>query len=170
MTGDIIIPYLGFILCALFPYVVYIVWYFAEPGFPWHTYITNIIGYYATFGILLIVPIDIASIVMDRRSRYSYSDPNYDFDVDTLSMVYNVFFTILLIMGSFVLGFEEYYNTDGEKKIQNMTSEFFFLSFLFSCLFLSGYFTIGGRVSSAFKRMVIDMIPGLVVGIIILST
>ncbi len=122
MTGDIIKPYLGFILSALIPYVIYIVWYFAEPGFPWHTYITNVIGYYATFAILLLVPIDIASIVIDRRSTASGSDADYNFDVDTLSLAYDTFFTILLILGSFVLGFEEYYNTDGEKCSKFLTS------------------------------------------------
>ncbi len=114
MTGNIIKPYLGVIMTSLIPYVIYLVVYYAEPGFPWHTYITLVIGYYASFGILLLVPIDIASIVIDRRSTESGNDANYDFDVDTLSAAYDTFFTIILILGSFVLGFEEYYNTDGE--------------------------------------------------------
>ncbi len=116
MTGDIIKPYLGIILTGLIPYVILLVRYYAEPGFPWHTYITLVIGYYASFAILLLVPIDIASIIMDRRSTVSGSDANYNFDVDTLSAAYDTFFTIILIMGSFILGFEEYYNTDGAMK------------------------------------------------------
>jgi hypothetical protein len=114
MTGDIINPYLGIVMTLLIPYVIYLVWLYAEKGFPWHTYITLVIGYYASFGILLLVPIDIASIIIDRRSTSAHSDANYTFDVDTLSAAYDTFFTILLIMGSFILGFEEYYNTDGE--------------------------------------------------------
>lgn len=40
---------------------------YAEPGFPWHSYITLTIGYFASFGILLLVPIDIAAVVIARR-------------------------------------------------------------------------------------------------------
>ena len=61
-----------------------------------------------------------------------------------MSNAYNAFFTIVLIMGSFVLVFEEYFNTDG-------------------------YFTIGGRLSSSFKRMLFDTFVPLIVGGIILA-
>lgn len=83
-------------------------------GFPWHTYITLTIGYYAAFGIMLLVPIDIATVVVDRRSTNIAQDSTYDYDKETLTTIYNVFFTLVLIMGSAVLSFEEYYNTDGE--------------------------------------------------------
>ena len=85
-----------------------------QPGFPWHTYITLFIGYYASFAILLLVPIDIASVVVDRRSNTIGSDSNYTDNKNVLSTAYDAFFTIILILGSFVLVFEEYYNTDGK--------------------------------------------------------
>lgn len=116
----VIYPCLGFICFT-------IVFYYAEPGFPWHSYITltigqfwqsimaltltflqRISGYYVTFGILLLVPIDIAACVVDRRSPGSYSA-----DIKALSIAYTVFFDSILVMGSVVLVFEEYYNTDG---------------------------------------------------------
>ena len=91
-------------------------YFYAEPGFPWHSYITLIIGYYCSFGILLLVPIDIAVVVVDRRSTASQQtgDSNYAANVHLLSTAYSVFFDLILVFGSFVLVFEEYYNTDGK--------------------------------------------------------
>jgi ABC-type cobalt transport system substrate-binding protein len=71
------------------------------------------IGYYASFAILLLVPIDITAVIIDRRSTTTGSDSDYNDTVQTLSAAYDAFFTIILILGSFVLVFEEYYNTDG---------------------------------------------------------
>ncbi len=106
--------YLAIILIVLFFATVWIVVFYAEPGFPWHSYITLVLGYFAAFAILLLVPIDIAVVVQDCRSTSIGSDPSYNFDINTLSAAYNTFFTTVLILGSFVLGFEEYYNTDGK--------------------------------------------------------
>ena len=137
--------YLGFVLFFLFFYAVVIVVYYAEPGFPWHTYVTCVIGYYVSFAILLTVPIDIATVIIDRRSQIiTLSDPQYLAHVNTISLAYSVFFDIILIMGSVVLVFEEYYNTDG-------------------------YFTLGGKLASAFYRVCRDMILGVVAGVIILA-
>jgi uncharacterized membrane protein YgcG len=136
--------YCGIVLVALFPLSVLIVLYYAEPGFPWHTYITLVLGYYAAFAILLMVPIDIGTVVVDRRSTATISDSNYNYDRESLTTIYNVFFTMVLILGSVILGFQEYYNTDG-------------------------YFTIGGKLWSAFKRMLFDTFVPLVAGCIILG-
>lgn len=92
-----------------------IVLYYAEPGFPWHTYITIIICYFCAFGILLIIPSDIASAVVERNSSQSLD--NYYNNVTFLSVLYNFFFLVILIFGSAVLVFEEYYNTDGKLTI-----------------------------------------------------
>lgn len=62
----------------------------------------------------MLVPIDIAAVVIDRRSTTIGYDYNYSTNKATLSVAYNVFFTIILILGSFLLVFEEYFNTDGE--------------------------------------------------------
>ena len=106
--------YLGIILFFLFPMCIFIVIYYAEPGFPFRTYCTCVLGYYASFGILLIVPIDIASVVFDRLSKNIGDSPSYDADNNALSSVYNTFFTMVLILGSFVLILEEYFNSDGK--------------------------------------------------------
>jgi hypothetical protein len=108
--------YLGVILVALFPVCVFTVLYYAEPGFPYRTYVTLVLGYYATFGILLVVPIDIAAVVFDRLSTEVGDSPQYDADRRLLSDVYNTFFTMVLIMGSVVLVLEEYFNSDGKPR------------------------------------------------------
>mmetsp|Transcript_6631 Transcript_6631/g.11152 ORF Transcript_6631/g.11152 Transcript_6631/m.11152 type:complete len:947 (+) Transcript_6631:145-2985(+) len=136
--------YLTVIMVLLFPLCVYLVVYFAEPGFPWHTYITAAFGYFASFGILLLVPIDIASVVVDRRSTETLSSSAYNNDVDVLSTMYGIFFGIVLVLGSFLMVFEEYYNSDG-------------------------YSTICGRMWSSFKRMLKDNGPGLIAGVIVLA-
>ena len=70
------------------------VYMYAESGFPLHTYITLTIGYFVSFGIILVVPIDIAAIVEDRSSELSGTDPEYDKNVAELSGVYSTFFII----------------------------------------------------------------------------
>ena len=112
---EINIPaYLAFMYTCLMVVCIGIVVYYAEPGFPWHTYLTLIVGYFCSFGVLLLVPVDIAVVIIDRRSTFPLNDPTYNGHVKTLSAAYSTFFTIILIFGSFVLVFEEYYNTDGK--------------------------------------------------------
>lgn len=106
--------YLGIILLCLFPVCAFVVLYYAEPGFPFRTYCTTILGYYASFGILLVVPIDIAAMVFNRLSTDSFDSVAYDEDRRVLSSVYNTFFTMVLVLGSFVLILEEYFNSDGK--------------------------------------------------------
>lgn len=59
------------------------------------------------------MPIDIAAVIFDRRSTSIGFDENYNATVTKLSVAYDTFFTLILILGSVVLVFEEYYNTDG---------------------------------------------------------
>lgn len=135
--------YLGIILLCLFPVCAFVVLYYAEPGFPFRTYCTTILGYYASFGILLVVPIDIAAMVFNRLSTDSDSEAYHD-DRKVLSSVYNTFFTMVLILGSFVLILEEYFNSDG-------------------------YFTFKTKCISTFKRMLWDNGPGAIAGAIVLA-
>jgi hypothetical protein len=136
--------YCAVILVLLLPITILIVVYYAEPGFPWYTYISCVLGYYAAFAIMLIVPIDIATVVNDRRSTNALNDPSYNYDRSTLTTIYNIFFTMVLILGSLILSFGEYYDTDG-------------------------YFTVCGRLGSAAKRMLVDIIVPLIVGVIVLG-
>lgn len=41
--------------------------YYAEPNLPYSYYIPLFMGYFFSFGILLLVPIDIAACIYDRR-------------------------------------------------------------------------------------------------------
>jgi hypothetical protein len=86
--------------------------HYAEPGFPFQTYFSLSLGYFCSFGILLIVPPDIASVVVSRRSEDSLG--GYQSTVDFFFPIYNTFFTTIFILGSIILIFEEYYNTDGK--------------------------------------------------------
>jgi hypothetical protein len=108
--------YLGLMLLILLLFSIFIVYYFAEHGFPWHSYITLSIGYFASFAILLLVPIDIASVIISRQSKHNSESTQelYDRCVAILNIAYNTFFTIIFFFGSFILVFEEYYNTDGK--------------------------------------------------------
>jgi hypothetical protein len=134
--GADIAVYLAFMYTALIVVCISIVVYYAEPGFPWHTYLTNIVGYFCSFGVLLLVPIDIAVVIVDRRSTFPENDPTYNNHVKILSAAYSTFFTIILIFGSFVLVFEEYYNTDGNKNC-SLTETAFIRQLMLCQLFLS---------------------------------
>ena len=114
-TSEDIAAYLSTLLTFLFGICVLIVFRFAESGFPWHTYITLSIGYFVAFGIIVLVPIDIATVVFDRKSTFTEAqgDPTYEANRSEVGTAYAVFFNTILIFGSFVLVFEEYYNTDG---------------------------------------------------------
>lgn len=136
--------YLGFVLTFLLIISLYVVFYYAESGFPKITYCTCVIGYYCAFGVLLAVPIDIATVVMDRRTSSSSVTQSYTAHIEKLSSLYNFFFTVILIWGNVVLVFEEYYNTDG-------------------------YFTVIGRTASTIYRVVKDLVIYLILGLIMLA-
>jgi hypothetical protein len=106
--------YIAFMLLILLPISIFIVVFYAEPGFPWHSYITLVLGFYSAFGIMLMIPIDIATVIHDRETTTTTQSTNYNYDVGTLNAIYNTFFTMVLILGSVVLSFEEYFNTDGK--------------------------------------------------------
>jgi hypothetical protein len=113
-TAEVSIPaYLAVIFICIFFVSAFIVVYYAEEGFPYLTYITLTVGYFSSFAILFLVPLDIAVVVTDRRSVFAVNDPTYMNHVQTLSIAYSTFFNLILIFGSFVLVLEEYYNTDG---------------------------------------------------------
>ena len=144
-TSEDIVAYLSTLLTFLLGLCALIVFRFAETGFPWHSYITLTIGYFVAFGIIILVPIDIATVIFDRKSTLTEAegDSVYENNRAEISTAYATFFNTILIFGSFVLVFEEYYNTDG-------------------------FFTVGSKMWSSFKRMMIDTIAGIVVGVIIL--
>lgn len=106
--------YLGIILPLLFIFCVLVVRYYAEPNFPYFSYFSLTIGYFSAFAIMLLVPLDIGVTVVDRRSTAVGQDPIYNSNHSILAAAYNAFFSLVLIFGSIVLVFEEYYNTDGK--------------------------------------------------------
>ena len=97
---------------------VYVVFFYAESGvgFPKLTLLTCVLGYFCAFGILITVPIDIATVVIDRHSKLTGRDPIYETDIELLASLYSFFFNTILVLCSFVMVFEEYYNTDGDSQ------------------------------------------------------
>lgn len=110
-TSDSVNQYIGIMVVVLIAISIIIVRYYAEPGFPMHTSFTVVICYFCSFGILLIIPPDIAGAIVERNSSTS-SDEYYNV-IQILSVFYNTLFVTILVMGSVVLVFQEYYNTDG---------------------------------------------------------
>jgi hypothetical protein len=163
MTSVNLVGYIGFVYSLLFFFSVGIVLYYAEPDFPWHTYVTLTMGYYCSFGILLLVPIDIASCVVDRRAQTQVAYIEYQDNINILSQAYNVFFTMILILGTFILVYQEYYNTDGKMLI---IPTIFTSILMYSHL---GYFTFMGKLINSFIRMMIDITAMLVMGLIVLG-
>ena len=110
-TIESVLQYIGIMVVVLFLLSIFIVKYYAEPGFPMHTSVTVVICYFCAFGILLIIPPDIASAIVERNRTSSVDD--YYTNINFLSVFYNTLFVTILVMGSVVLVFQEYYNTDG---------------------------------------------------------
>lgn len=115
MSSDINVDaYLSFMLIILLVFTIALVFYYAEKGFPWHTYITCIIGYYCAFGIFICVPIDIGIVVQNRQSTdMNTHNSAYSEDISKLSNMYIVFYTIIFFLCGIIMCIEEYYNTDG---------------------------------------------------------
>ena len=111
-TGANLAAYFSTIFTGLFGLCTYMVWRYAEAGFPIITFVTNVIGYFVSFGIILVVPIDIATVIYDRRSFLVGNDPQYDANIVALNGWYSFFFGTIIVFG-FLLVFEEYFNTDG---------------------------------------------------------
>ena len=143
-TATNLAAYFSTIFTGLLGVCVYMVWHYAEEGFPWVTLISNAIGYFVAFGIILVVPIDMATVIYDRHSTdLEGTDATYESNIKSLSEAYSFFFGMIVMWGGFVLVFEEYYNTDG-------------------------YFTVKAKLWSSFKTMIRDTILMVVVGGVVL--
>lgn len=138
--------YLGVVFPALAVLCIGIVYTYAERDnhFPWHTYITIAICYFASLGILLVVPIDLGTTITDRMSTVSGSDPTFSGNTRTLTKAYSTFFVIIIVFAQIVMVWEEYYNCDG-------------------------HFTLFSRAASSFGYMVRDLLLVAVVGAIVLG-
>ena len=100
-----------FLLVAII--VFSLIFYYAEAGTPWHTYITVFSCYYSAFMILFIIPLDVAKSIEDRRYTGADYIENYRNNVDLIRPIYKTLYLIFTILASFVLVLEELYNSDG---------------------------------------------------------
>jgi hypothetical protein len=105
--------YLGVIDVILVFCVLWILIYYPARNTPWHTYLTVFICYYASFGILLIVPIDLASTVLSRRSEKADAYTSYRDNIEDLLPQYTTYYVVVTILANFVLVFQENFNVDG---------------------------------------------------------
>ncbi len=162
MSNSDIESYFGVFYTFLFFFCAAVVIYYAEPGFPWHSYITIHMAYYCSLGILLLVPIDIATCVTSRRSASISAYTEYQHNTAVFSSAYQTFFYLIVLLGTFVLVYEEYYNTDGKlilSKWINITRV--------KCIL--GFFTVPMKLANSFKRMMIDTFAMIVAGLIVLA-
>lgn len=135
--------YIVFIYGILLYSSIQIIVFYAEPGFPKLTKFSLVVGYICGFGILLLVPLDISTIIYDRYISTKSNDTSlYNEDVALLTVLYNMFFFTILILNSAVLAYQAYYDTDG-------------------------YFTVGGKMKSSLLRMCKDLAIPLVAGLIL---
>jgi len=140
--------YVGFVTPLVAIVVFLILFIYAEAGTPLHTYISVFMTYFSAFSLLLLVPIDIGSVVVNRRSTTDGNDDDtYNSDIDSLRPQYTTYYVIMTVLCNSVLLFQEYYNTDG-------------------------YFTTWTRVKSVFRRSAYDyglyaLIPVIVLGVLV---
>ena len=92
--------------------------HYSEPNFPKLTSIFIVIGFFAAFGIIALIPVDIASVVITRDIEGNDQEviDSYNKNWHYLGLIYNVFFITILVLGNTVQLFLEYYDTDGKKR------------------------------------------------------
>jgi len=133
--------YLIVVFILLFLVCCFVVTGYAGPDFPFHTKISTCLGYFVSFGILLVIPIDIATVVIGRRDN---AQSTLSTVTHVLKDTYNALFIISLVLGNFWLCLEEYYNTDG-------------------------YFTVLSRLWNSTKRFLFDTVIMAIVGLIVMG-
>ncbi len=81
--------YIVFIYGILLYSSIQIIVFYAEPGFPKLTKFSLVIGYICGFGILLLVPLDISTIIYDHFISTQSNDTSvYKEDVALLTVLY----------------------------------------------------------------------------------
>jgi len=136
----------GYITCMFFflsLLIVYIIREYANPKlFPWHTYATIFIGYFCSFAVLLLVPLDLALTVTYRNPENPYYDNEHFASTQKMIVTFFIaFFWPTFILGSLGMVFQEYYN-------------------------LNGNFTLLSRLIDSFLQMSFWYFLGLIGGII----
>ena len=101
---------IGFIVLCLVSCILYI---YAESGTPRHTIVTVFLCYASSFMMLLLVPIDISSVITNRRSNKIGTSDQYDDDINLLRPLYITFYLTMIFLASFVLLVQDLMNTDG---------------------------------------------------------
>lgn len=89
------------------------IFYYAEAGTPMHTYVTVFVCYFSAFMFLFLVPADVASTILHRRSDKTGDYKPYDDASSFIRPQYATYYIIITILSNSVLLFQEYYNTDG---------------------------------------------------------
>ena len=87
-------------ILTLLPVVLYIsirtVNFFAEVDFPRHTFGTLYTAFFCTFGLFLLVPIDVASTIRDRHANAQDGSPNKYLD-DT-SVLHDIYLSLYITL------------------------------------------------------------------------
>jgi hypothetical protein len=153
--------------------VAALIFYYAEAGTPWHTYLTIFTCYFSAFAILILVPIDIAATIENRNYARADFLSAYEEDRDNLRKIYKTFYLIVTVLASVVLILEEMYNSDGTPHNYFIYISISFLRrritehTIFYYYWHSGYFDPCSRFLSSLKRYMYDNGPYAVVGLIV---
>lgn len=110
--------------------------------FPFHTYPTVFVQYFCAFGIILLVPLDLAVTIIGRNfeSEQSY----YDKNIHTIINMYLSLYWPTLILSNVILVFQEQYNMDG-------------------------FFTVKTKIANTFVQLGIQTAAAVVAGVIFFS-
>ena len=101
---------IAFIVLCLVSAILYI---YAESGIPKHTILTVFCCYACSFMMLLLIPIDISSVITNRRSTSVGTNDQYNDDINLLRPLYITFYLTMIFLASFVLLVQDLINTDG---------------------------------------------------------
>jgi hypothetical protein len=111
---------------------------YAESDTPMYARISLYIGFFTTFEVVLLLPVDIGCTLVLRAEEIRPIN-HYLRDRKAFLDLYENLYMVILFWGNVVMYYLEYYNTDG-------------------------YFTTGARAASALKRLAIDYVPFIIGG------
>jgi hypothetical protein len=114
------------------------------------------LAYFCALGVLLILPLDVSTAIVSRRSIENEED--FDDNSQTLKRMYTTFFIILQVLGGVVMVVQEAYYRDGSSTHPASLPS----SPHPSLLPPSGHFTFLSKIFASLKAIALQSLAGLV--------
>lgn len=118
--------------------------------YPSPKYPVIFLAYFCSLGVLLILPLDVSTAIVSRRSISNEED--FDDNSSTLRRMYTSFFIIMQVLGGVVMVVQEAIYRDGLVSLLCSFSESLFL----------GHFTFLTQFVSALRAIALQSLAGLV--------